>query len=268
MAGRRQPDAAWWASSWNGRALREILRDRDISTLFQFLRSRGLSRSTIASLAGLAEHRVTAIAQGRQQVEAYAVLERICEGFSIPRQMMGLGLADSGTNDLAIGTARVAICGSRGVGTDGKSVDFAVLALGQVFEDTPWLVQHGPRGVGIEVLTHIANNRRPEGLHQVVGILGHANVVRGVAAVIVVGGGKGTNDEVDAAFEAGRRLIPLASTGGAAQRTHRRMARDPSLRAWIADADFTLLGGEMDTATMANMIERLVSECRRAATHG
>jgi transcriptional regulator with XRE-family HTH domain len=90
-----QPDLQWWESgSYSGRPIREILAERDIGTLFGFLRSRGWSRAAIAAATGLAETRVRVVTQGRQQVVSYGVLERIANGLGIPRGYLGLAYTD------------------------------------------------------------------------------------------------------------------------------------------------------------------------------
>ncbi|QNE18277.1 helix-turn-helix transcriptional regulator [Kribbella qitaiheensis] len=93
----RQPDPQWWTSSTHcGRPLREYLAARDIQALFQFLRSRGFSRSAIAAASGLTESRVRNIAQGRTLVTSYDVLVRIADGFGIDRGLLGVGSTASG----------------------------------------------------------------------------------------------------------------------------------------------------------------------------
>jgi len=58
--------------------------------VFRFLRSRGFSRAAIAAATGLSETRVRSVAQGRQQITSYEVLERIAAGLGIPRGSLGL----------------------------------------------------------------------------------------------------------------------------------------------------------------------------------
>jgi transcriptional regulator with XRE-family HTH domain len=215
----------WSKVSWQGRPLRQILADRDIGVLFQFLSGHGYSRAAIAAHTGISENRVSAISKGRQQVSAYAVLARICEGLSIPREMMGLG-GNGAAVEPVPSLMPVAICGSRGPECDEQVLDSAVVALASLFRDGTREIRHGPRGIGIEVVTYIGNHFRPLHLRQAVGIFGHANVIRDVAAVIVAGGGKGTHDEVDLAIASGAKLIPLAETGGAAKRAHLLMRGD------------------------------------------
>jgi tetratricopeptide (TPR) repeat protein len=89
-------DPGWWdTASIDGRPLRDVLASRDMTTLFRFLRRRGLSRARIAGLTGLSETRVRQIWQGRQQITSYEVLERLAHGLNIPRGYLGLGYADA-----------------------------------------------------------------------------------------------------------------------------------------------------------------------------
>lgn len=84
-------DPIWWDSaSFEGRPVAAYLAEREISAIFRFLRTRGFSRARLAAMTGLSETRVRQIAQGRQRVTSYEVLERIATGLRIPRQRIGL----------------------------------------------------------------------------------------------------------------------------------------------------------------------------------
>lgn len=84
-------DPSWWdTASFEGRPLTELLAERDISALLRFLRTRGFSRARLAALTGLSETRVRQIAQGRQRVTTFDVLERIATGLQIPHERLGL----------------------------------------------------------------------------------------------------------------------------------------------------------------------------------
>ena len=92
-----QVSPEWWRqAALHGRPVREILSERDMGALFQFLKTRGWSRAAIASATGLTETRVRAIHQGKQQVASYDVLERIAAGLGIDRGLLGLAYADGG----------------------------------------------------------------------------------------------------------------------------------------------------------------------------
>lgn len=95
VATRATVDPQWWVTAtYDGRPMPEILRARDIGTLFRFLSSRGWSRSAIAAATGLSETRVREVRQGKQQITSYEVLERIADGFNIERGLMGLAYLD------------------------------------------------------------------------------------------------------------------------------------------------------------------------------
>ncbi|RQW95393.1 hypothetical protein DLJ59_32935 [Micromonospora inaquosa] len=86
-----QTDPSWWIDGHlGGRSLAELLRQRDIGSLFRFLKSRGWSQAAIAAATGTTENQVRAVIQGRQRVTSYDVLERIAERLDIPRGLMGL----------------------------------------------------------------------------------------------------------------------------------------------------------------------------------
>jgi hypothetical protein len=147
--------------------------------------------------------------------------------------------------------ARIAICGSRAPGTSSEHVSAAVPALAELLMRCRYAVSNGPVGIGAEVLTYIADQHHPEGLEAVRGIIGHANVIRDADYVLVVGGGSGTQSEADAALDAGKRVIPMPLSGGAAARIYMRLLGDSPLRAWLPDAAFSALA----TATAARFAE-------------
>ncbi|MEJ3751038.1 hypothetical protein WEI85_48485 [Actinomycetes bacterium KLBMP 9797] len=61
-----------------------------MGALFRFLKTRGWSRAALAAATGLTETRVRAVAQGKQQITSYDVLERIASGLKIERGLLGL----------------------------------------------------------------------------------------------------------------------------------------------------------------------------------
>jgi transcriptional regulator with XRE-family HTH domain len=100
MRALRQADPTWWRTgAFDGRQMRDILRRRDIGTVFRFLRARGWSRASIAAATGLTETRVREICQGQQRVTSYEVLERVADGFNIDRGLLGLGYIDDDETD-------------------------------------------------------------------------------------------------------------------------------------------------------------------------
>ncbi len=95
-----QPNPAWWQSGmFEGRSMRQILRQRDMACLFRFLKNHGWSRAAIAAATGLSETRVRQICQGRQQVTSYEVFERVALGLRIDRGLLGLGYDDGPGED-------------------------------------------------------------------------------------------------------------------------------------------------------------------------
>jgi transcriptional regulator with XRE-family HTH domain len=70
-------------------AMRAALAARDISQVYRLLNAAGVPQRTIAALVGQNQSEVSEIIQGRQ-VQAYAVLHRICTGLGIPGEAMGL----------------------------------------------------------------------------------------------------------------------------------------------------------------------------------
>lgn len=136
---------------------------------------------------------------------------------------------------------RVAICGSRTDGTVSEVVDKTIRALAELLHLHRLQVQHGPVGVGMEVLTYIADHDKPSGLDTLGGILGHANVIRGVEHVLIVGGGKGTLVEAHLAISASQKVLPMPASGGTAARVYEMLNRDPESRQWLSNETFAAL---------------------------
>ncbi|MGH3931349.1 MAG: hypothetical protein ACRDTF_15420 [Pseudonocardiaceae bacterium] len=135
----------------------------------------------------------------------------------------------------------LAICGSRSAGTDVAVIDAAIRELARFVMLTRCKVQHGPVGVGIEVITYIADHYRLPDLTMAIGLFGRNNVVRDVDYVLVVGGGSGTADEIDLALRGGTPVIPFPAGGGAAAAFYARARRDIDLRLGIPDPLFDAL---------------------------
>lgn len=186
------------------------------------------------------------------------VLHRIADGLALPdtaRAMLGLSSAGPVVPEVGLPVPaeialeatitgwflsgleqkppRVAICGSRSSGCDTGAVDGAVRALGRLLISRQCEIDHGPMGIGIEIMTHIADRYRPPNLRAAVGVFGRSNVVRHADFVLIVGGGSGTLDEVDLALSMGKRIIPFAGSGGAAQLAADRLAGDVDSRTWM-----------------------------------
>ncbi|GAB3167644.1 hypothetical protein GCM10027059_28970 [Myceligenerans halotolerans] len=110
----------------------------------------------------------------------------------------------------------VAICGSRQPGHDAALMDTTVAELARIVASRGVDVSHGPIGIGIEVITYVADQFRPGGFTGTTARFGHANVVGGVDLVLVVGGGAGTAAETAIATGAGTAVLPFPRTGGTA----------------------------------------------------
>lgn len=108
-------------------------------------------------------------------------------------------------------------------------------------------MNHGPVGVGIEVMTYIGDHYRPPDLQATVAHFGRSNVVKNADLVLVVGGGQGTRIEVDLAIAMGKQIIPFPASGGAAVYALSRMMEDAELcRGLPPDAASTLATCSVD----------------------
>ena len=136
---------------------------------------------------------------------------------------------------------RVAICGSRADGTNGEVIDAAIRALAALLQRHRFEVKHGPVGVGIEVLTYIADHIKPPGLDTLSGIIGHENLIRDVDYVLIVGGGKGTLVEAHLALSASLKILPMPTSGGTAARVYQMLEREPKSREWLSNETFAQL---------------------------
>ncbi|WP_157433038.1 hypothetical protein [Actinomadura rifamycini] len=211
------------------------------------------------------------------------VLTRIADGMQIPdgaRLLLGLAPVDSlppedgptrswrqaieRDSDATENTGRpvcIAICGSRAADTDGAVIDEAVRCMARLVLSHGYRVSHGPVGVGIEVMTYIADQYRPPGIAGAVGLFGHRNVIQHANLVIVVGGGAGTQTEIDLALSMGKPVIALPASGGAARRFYNRAARDERLRTVLSDEHFAALRvGDDPAEDFARIIENIISE--------
>ncbi|MFC4628075.1 hypothetical protein ACFO6V_07515 [Promicromonospora alba] len=135
-------------------------------------------------------------------------------------------------------------------------VDGVVAPLSRFLHQYPRQVHHGPVGIGIEVMTHLADRYRPPHLEEVIGLLGHQNVVRRAEYVLVIGGGSGTNDEADLAFSLGKKVIPFAASGGAAKQAAETLSLNQDYRQWLTRED-------LDALLAATSPEEFVGNVRR-----
>lgn len=151
----------------------------------------------------------------------------------------------------------VAIIGSRSASTDGAVVDEVLRMLGELLTRRRLRVTHGPTGVGIEVLTYVADHFRPAELGAVTGVFGRPNVVKGSDYVLVVGGGPGTEEEVGIAVSMGKRVIPMPSSGGAAAAAYASLRDNADLRAWMGEQQFAELE-TADAGQYAAIVDRVL----------
>ena len=154
---------------------------------------------------------------------------------------------------------RITISGSRTEDTDSERIDDAVRSLGRLLVRHRCRVVHGPVGVGIEVMTHIADHYRPPGLGAVTGLFGRANVICDADFVLLIGGGAGTQAEFDLAISMGKKVIPMPSSGGTAAPAFEAMKRQPGLRNWIGDEDFDALSSATEAEDYVSLVERLLT---------
>lgn len=290
------------SSFWRKSDVQVALARRDVAELFR--RYLGdFTDCTQTQLALLTEHDRSDVSnwiRGTRhgQVSDINVLTRIAEGLQVPddaRILMGLAPADTlvssirDERELARGPAsvaeptrtrvdgsdatstRIAICGSRSVGTNPRVIDAAVRSMARLVMVRRLLVNHGPIGVGIEVITHIADHYQPPGLRGAVAIFGRRNVVFDAEYVVIVGGGGGTQAEADIAASMGKKILPLGASGGSAEALYHQCLRTPVLSDWMTESTretlincATLDGGaeqraiERMTDDFVHMIEELV----------
>ncbi|ONH62353.1 hypothetical protein CcI49_02950 [Frankia sp. CcI49] len=196
-------------------------------------REAGLTQEEIARALGLTAGRVSQMAKG---------VNYVVTGWFAP--------------EVAI-EPTVSIIGSRSSTTDDEVVTATVRALGELLTRRRLRVTHGPAGVGIEALTYVADHHRPPELGSVTGVFGHPNVVKGSEYVLVVGGGQGTEEEVRIASSLGKKILPMATSGGAASAAFVAMLDDPVRRAWIGDERFAALSSA-GPAEYARLVDELL----------
>lgn len=155
--------------------------------------------------------------------------------------------------------ARLAVCGSRAPGTEQSVIDEAVHSVARWLMTHRLCVIHGPVGVGIEIMTYIADHYRPDKLDSIRGVLGRHNLVAAAQYVLVIGGGSGTRDEVDMAFSLGLKVLPLPGSGGAAARAYSMMSDSPALHAWLDGERFDTLRECIDTEAYLRIIEHTLT---------
>lgn len=167
---------------------------------------------------------------------------------------------DNGTPEQFTGF-QVLISGSRAQGTDVDLIDSTVPELARVMATIPAITaRHGPVGIGIEVVTHLADHFRPAGFTMTPALFGHENVVTGADLMLVIGGATGTSVEVAIAERLGIPMIPFAATGGTAAATYARML-DTATRA--SDPVMASLASCADAVAYASLVERTINRRSR-----
>jgi SLOG cluster4 family len=130
-----------------------------------------------------------------------------------------------------------------------------------------WLVSHGPVGVGIEVMTYVADHYAPPDFARAIGLFGHRNVVQNAEVIIVIGGGSGTQVELDLALAMRKRIIALPSSGGTARRFFNRARTDPRLRSWMSEETFAALDALAAQQPISATVEDFASIIEHLLTH-
>jgi hypothetical protein len=279
---------------WRRDDVRMALARREVGRLFGIYLG-AFTGCTQTQLALLTEHDrsdVSNFVRGTRgpRVTDIDVLNRIADGLAMPdeaRVLLGLAPADVTLSAIRYGTARpkaggsatitgwyrpaptgrslrVAICGSRSDGCDNAVMDEAVCALSRLLMNRPCEVDHGPIGIGIEVMTYIADHYHPPALQAALGLFGRPSVVRHADFVIFIGGGHGTLDEVDLAISMGKRIVPFAASGGAARDAFERMVADVSLRGWMPEAIFAALGCCASGSEYATVLDQVLADTESA----
>lgn len=197
-------------------------------------RDAGLTQEEIARALGVTPGRVSQMGKG---------VNYVVTGWSSPAE-----------SDIE---PTVAIIGSRSGSTDGQVVDEVLRALGELLIRRRLRITHGPVGVGVEVLTHVADHYRPPELGATTGVFGRPNVVKGSEFVLVVGGGQGTEEEVNIATAMGKKVLPMPTSGGAAVIAYSALRDDAARRTWIGDERFAALASA-DATEYAHIVDSLL----------
>jgi DNA-binding XRE family transcriptional regulator len=153
---------------------------------------------------------------------------------------------------------RVAICGSRAAETDGKTLDAVVPALARLVMVSGWHVNHGPVGIGIEVMTYIADHYRPADFTMTPSLFGRQNVVHGAEYALIIGGGPGTADEADLGVFMGVKVVPFPHTSGTARQFYETARVQRWMRSWMPETEFAALGNCTDADEFVMLVQHLV----------
>lgn len=79
---------------WQRQDMRLALARHEVGAVFRLMHRHGISQRAIAALTGITQSEVSEIMCGRRKVLAYAVLERLVDGLSLPRGWAGLAFDD------------------------------------------------------------------------------------------------------------------------------------------------------------------------------
>ena len=267
---------------WHRDQVRRALAQRDISSLLRaFLQDHpGCTQTRLAILIAHDRADVSNWVRGTRQprVSDINVLARIADGLAMPDQArvtLGLAPAEAIITDFTMRPAstpsqsrsnpssgsviEVALCGSRSHDTANTLIDETVPALARMVMLQGWNVAHGPVGIGIEVMTYIADHYQPPSAPVALGRFGHRAVVQSSEYVIVIGGGRGTADEVDLAVAMRKKLVAFSATGGAARQVMNQSLSDIRLREWIPDSDFEALTNCVDPEEFVALVQNLLA---------
>lgn len=243
---------------WTRADVASALCERDMTALFRafFAAFNTCTQVQLALLTGHDRADISNWVRGTRQARVgdIDVLERIAAGMAMPdaaRVRLGLAPATQPISAFAgspgsssatgasfdleppRGTVEVAICGSRAAGANLDLIDQLKPLLARLIMLQRWTVSHGPVGIGIEVMTHLADHYRPAGTLVVIGRVGHERVVETCDYLIGLGGGTGTMVELDLAATAGKKMLLLPASGGAVAE-YASAASDPDPYAWLS----------------------------------
>lgn len=243
---------------WTRADVASALCERDMTALFRafFAVFTECTQVQLALLTGHDRADISNWVRGTRQARVgdIDVLERIAEGMAMPdaaRVRLGLApasqplsaFAGSPGSTATTGSpfdaeptrtgVEVAICGSRAPGANLDLIDRLKPLLARLIMLQRWSVSHGPVGIGIEVMTHLADHYRPAGTLVVIGRIGHERVVETCDYLIGLGGGAGTMVELDLAAIAGKKMLLLPASGGAVAE-YATAATDPDPYAWLS----------------------------------
>jgi hypothetical protein len=254
---------------WTRADVAGALCERDMTALFRvfFAAFAECTQVQLALLTGHDRADISNWVRGTRQARVgdIDVLERIAEGMAMPdaaRVRLGLapatqplsafagggsssGTPASGSSPFGTEPARtgieVAVCGSRVAGANTDLIDRMIPLLARLVMLQRWSVSHGPVGVGIEVMTYLADHYRPAGTLVVIGRVGHERVVETCDYLIGLGGGAGTMVELDLAAIAGKKMLLLPASGGAVA-AYAAATTDPDPYAWLSANHRAALG--------------------------